>query len=81
MSCGGSVSLDSRPVVELARAAPPGALTVPCDSPVDLPDAAMNAGPVARAWGEDRSALAGCAFRLKAVVDFYTERDKGLASK
>jgi hypothetical protein len=54
---------------------------VPCDSPVDLPDAAMNAGPVARAWGEDRSALAGCAFRLKAVVDFYTERDKGLASK
>lgn len=79
--CGASAKLDSRPVVELQQAAPPGALTGPCDEPSTLPATELSAGATERAWAEDRSALAGCKFRLKAVVDFYAERDKGLASK
>lgn len=80
-ACGASAKLDSRPVIELQHAAPPGALTGPCDEPISIPDGPMNDGPAERAWVADRNALAGCKFRLQAVVDFYAERDKGLSSK
>jgi hypothetical protein len=80
-ACGASAKLDSRPVVELQNAAPPGALTAPCDEPSTIPDGAMNDGPAERGWAADRAALAGCKFRFKAAVDFYTGRDKGLSVK
>ena len=80
--CGSlTVGMDAKPVVELIGAAVPGVLSVPCDKPVGLPDAAMSAGAVERTWGRDRTALVSCGLKHQAVVSFYSERDRGLARR
>ncbi len=77
--CGGSTSIDSRPVVEFQGADAPAALTMPCEGPVGLADKPMSAGETERTWARDRAALAACAAAQQAVVDFYKLRDKGLS--
>ncbi len=79
--CGGSTSIDSRPVVELQGADAPAALTMPCEGPVDLKGEALSAGAVERTWARDRGALASCAASQQAIVDFYRRRDEGLSKK
>ncbi len=81
MGCGGSTSLDSRPVVELRGADAPAALTMPCEGPVSLIDKPMSAGETERTWARDRSSLAACAAAQAAIVDYYKLRDTGLSQK
>lgn len=78
-----SSKLDARPVIELASpaAAPPASLVAPCDSPVEFAAGALGAGTVEFLWSSDRAALAACGGRHKAVVEFYRERDAGLAGE
>lgn len=68
-------------MLELAspRAEPPAGLTRACDAPAALPSGAMGAGPVERAWGRDRTALAACRERHEGLRKFYRERDAALA--
>lgn len=83
--CGGSrsVRIDAKPVVELASplAAPPTSLTIPCRSPAEIAADALSAGAVERLWGEDRASLAACGARYRAMIDFYRQRDAGLAGQ
>lgn len=81
--CGRSVSIDSRPVVELssALAEPPAALVAECAAPVTIPPGAISAGAVERLWAADRIELDLCGRRHAALGEFYRRRDAGLAQK
>lgn len=80
-ACGGSARLDSRPVSELRHAAPPDALTEPCDAPAELPDGPMSAGAALRAAGHDRAALVSCQEKHRGLVDYDRNLRAGLAGK
>lgn len=79
-ACGGSAKLDSRPVAELKHAAPPEALTEPCDDPAELPDGPMSAGAALRATGRDRAALVSCKSKHQGLVDYDAKLRAGLSS-
>lgn len=80
-ACGGSAKLDSRPVTELKHAAPPEALTEPCDDPYELPNGAMSAGAALRAAAHDRAALVSCKGKHKGLIDYDASLRDGLSSK
>ena len=76
-----SVSIDAKPVLQLAEAKPPTALLEPCQSPVDLRGyQGLSAGPVERLWFVDRENLVDCKARKDALQSFYQSRDTGLAA-
>ncbi len=71
-SCGSTVLL-SKP-----RLTAPGAvLTEECNRPVHLPDT-LNQGEVVTHWLTDRAELIACGDRLKALTDWYKQRDTAL---
>lgn len=42
-----------------------------CDSPMQLPNAALSRGDVERLWARDRAALVRCGANLEALVAYY----------
>jgi len=62
-------------------AKPPTPLIEDCPAVAELPDGPLSAGAVERAWAQDRSALVSCHDRHGAIVQFYHDRDAGLAGK
>ena len=78
-ACGSSVAIDSRPVAELAHAAPPAELTADCADPVAIPPGPLNEGPAERLWISDRRALLDCGERHHGLAAFIAGRDAGLA--
>lgn len=86
-SCASTVSVDGRPVVELASPAarPSSRLTQACADPVAIrPDrkgGQLSVGLTERLWGDDRGALKACRERHLALARFIAERDAALAGK
>src|SRR5215203_5745609 len=78
-ACNTLTTLDGRPVEELSAASPTQRLLRPCAEPQQLPRRAISRSEVVRAWARDRVSLADCGDRHDAVVQFYAERDAGLA--
>jgi hypothetical protein len=80
-ACNSSTRLDGRPVLELRNAAPPVELTRPCDEPQRLPRGGLTQAQAVRLWARDRKALVDCGERFDATIQFYEERDAGLAGE
>jgi nitrous oxide reductase accessory protein NosL len=66
-------------------ATPPPVLSEPdarllkaCIGPVRLPSGQLTQGDVERLWISDRKSLITCGRRLKALRDFYHDRDAAL---
>lgn len=68
-------------MLELRQADPPTELKRACKDPVEVPSGALAAGPVERLWASDRVALDACGQRHTALVQFYQQRDNGLAGE
>ncbi|WP_287345886.1 dehydrogenase [Mesorhizobium sp.] len=61
-----------------ALSEPDRALVVMCLGPARLPQGAITQRDVERLWISDRKALIQCGKRLKALRDFYQDRDAAL---
>jgi hypothetical protein len=65
-SCAGSTR---SVIVKIDPATIPADQTVPCPSPVQLPDRDLTQGEIGRLWGADRLALDACGQRHDALVE------------
>ncbi|MER9883085.1 dehydrogenase [Mesorhizobium sp. M0118] len=60
---------------------PDRSLLVMCLGPTRLPKGTISQRDVERIWISDRKALIQCGSRLKALRDFYADRDKAIRGK
>jgi hypothetical protein len=56
-------------------------LLIACLGPVRLPKGQLTQRDVERLWISDRRALIECGGRLKALRDFYADRDAALRGR
>ena len=56
-------------------------MLIACLGPVRLPAGQLKQKDVERLWISDRKALIECGGRLKALRDYYADRDKAIRGK